>query len=104
MTERKYTWYAESLNSDTNEVIARELIAESLCSRILCVDGRRHDLWTCSYQFAMSLVESKESFNLHFKIWGKEGRNGKIYDKTFLFSGKWRQTQRAKKQKTKTAK
>ncbi len=103
MTEREYIWFVEPLNSDTNEVIAQQLPASDFNSEIACADGRKHNLWTCSYQFAMSSIESKESFNLHFKIWGKQGHHGKIRDKTFLFSKKWKKIQRAKKQKTKTA-
>ncbi len=103
MPEREYIWFIEPLNSDTNEVIALQLEKENFNSEIVCADKRRHNLWTCSNQFAMSLTESKESFNLHFKIWGKQGRPGKIRDKTFLFSKKWKKTQRAKKQKAKTA-
>ena len=103
MSEREYIWFIEPLNSDTNEVIAEQLPASDFNREIVCVDGRNHNLWKCSHQFAMSSVESKESFNLHFKIWGKQGRHGKIRDKTFLFSKKWRKIQREKKQKAKTA-
>jgi len=103
MPKIEYIWFIEPLNSDTNEVIAQQLAKSNFNSQIICADGRKHNLWTCSNQFAMSSVESKESFNLHFKIWGKQGRHGKICDKTFLFSKKWKRRQRAKKQKTKTA-
>ena len=103
MPEREYIWFIEPLNSDTNEVIAQQLAESNFNEAIVCVDGKRHNLWTCSNQFAMSLVKSKESLDLHFKIWGKQGRHGKIRDKTFLFSKKWKKIQRAKKQKAKTA-
>jgi len=103
MTDRIYVWYVEPLDSHTNEVIAKQLIAISLCCTEVCADRKRHELWTCSHQFAMSLVKSKEDLNLRLKIWGKEGRNGKIHDKTFLFSEKWNERKRAKKRKAKTA-
>ncbi len=103
MPKREYIWFVEPLNSDTNKVIAQQLAESNFNSEIVCADRKRHNLWTCPNQFAMSLVESKGSFNLHFKIWGKQGCHGKIRDKTFLFSKKWKKIQRAKKQKAKTA-
>ncbi len=103
MTKSQYIWFVEPLNSNTNEVVARQLAENNFCSEIVCADGKRHNLWTCSNQFVISLVESEKSFNLHFKIWGKQGRHGKIRDKTFLFSKKQKKRQKVKKQKTKTA-
>ena len=101
MPEREYIWFAEPLDSDTNEIIAQQLPASDFNSEIVCVDGRKHNLWTCSNQFAMSLVESEKSLDLHFKIWGKQGHHGKIRDKlsSLVKNGRKYKKQKNKKQK-----
>lgn len=101
MIKRTYTWYIEPLDSHTNGVIGQqlaELAEESFCPKIICGDKKQHDLWRCSYEFVLSLINSKDSLGLKFKVWGSTGRYGKIVKKTFLFSFKWRN-----KKKTKTA-
>lgn len=90
MPKREYIWFVEPLDSDTNEVISQQPTENNFNSGIVCADGQRHNLWTCSYQLATSLTKSKKSLDLHFKIWGKEGRCEKIRDKTFLFNRKRR--------------
>ena len=97
MSDREYTWYIEPLDADTNKVISRELPEKNFCREIVCAGGGKHNLWMCSNQFATSLVKSAHNFNLRFKIWGKQGRYGKICNKTFLFSKRPRKIQRVKK-------
>ena len=95
MYKRNYTWFIEPLSILTNEVIAKELIYNDLISR-----EKGRNLWECSYDFALRLMKSKVNSNLDFRIYGREGRYGKIRDCTFLFSSKWRKKLKRGKKKT----
>ena len=77
MTERKYIWYIEPLDDSTNQTVSQELPIENFCHAIRCGDGKKHNLWRCEFSLASSMHKSKESLNLNFNIFGREG-NGKI--------------------------
>jgi len=78
MRERKYVWYVEPLDSDTNSAISDYLKESSItaeCKSVLCADGKKRNLWRCnSFDLVQALRNSKKSLNLRFKVYIKEGR------------------------------
>jgi len=94
MTEKEYTWYIEPLDSDTNETISQELPEQNFSHDITCQDGRTHNLWECSYNFAYAFFRSRKALNLRFNVYNKEGRHGQTRRCDFLF------IKRKKKKKT----
>ncbi len=103
MAKQTYIWYVEPLNEQTNAVIYEYLKNRDLDTNMepaTCEDGKKHNLWECSIEAVKSLYASKEDLNLRFEIWGKQGFNGKIRKKTFLFKPSRKYL---KKRKKKTA-
>jgi len=77
-------------------VIAQELSEENF-GRVKCEDGKKHNLWRCSWNFVISLYKSKRNFGLNFRSYNKEGTQGKIRDCTFLFKKRKRKKTKAVK-------
>ena len=84
MTERKYIWLIEPLDSHTNEVISREVPEENFSRGVICEDGIPHNLWGCDYRIVATLIRSKRDLGLKFRIFNRCG-NGKIRECAFLF-------------------
>ena len=68
----------------TNEVIASKLPAENLHKDVLCIDGRKRDLWQCEYQFITELKKNRKSGQLEFNVWYREGQYGPVRKWPFL--------------------
>ena len=85
MAEKKYTWYIEPLDSNTNLSISQELPEQNFSRDIICRDGRTHNLWECSYNFAYAFSKSRKALNLRFNVYNKEGRRDQIRRCDFLF-------------------
>lgn len=103
MVKRIYIWYIEPLNNEANEAVyecSKNIELDATLEPTVCEDGKKHNLWECSVQAVKSLCSSKQDLNLKFEIWGKQGFNGKIRKKTFLFKPKRKYS---KKRKKKTA-
>ncbi|MBU2545359.1 hypothetical protein KKC65_02825 [Patescibacteria group bacterium] len=92
--KREYFWYVQPLDSHTNEVVSAQLPEKSEDSF-----SKKGSLWECSIEFVTSLYASRADFNLKFEIWGKQGHQGKMTKKTFLFKPK---NKRLKMRKKKT--
>lgn len=84
MAKREYTWYVEPLDNNTNSTLSQEL-PESNFGREKCEDDKKHPLWECPLDLIRALWKSKESLNLNFRVFNKEGKQGKRRDCTFMF-------------------
>ncbi len=78
MSRKIYTWFVGPKDKDTNETISQELSEENFLRGITCADGKKHNLWRCSFEFISMLSKSKVSLNLNFDVFNKEGKYGKI--------------------------
>lgn len=76
-------WYVEA-TGHTNEVIAGELPTENAHKNVLCIDGNNRDLWECDYRFITELKKNRESGQLKFTVWYREGRHGPVRKWPFL--------------------
>ena len=85
MTQRTYDWFLEPKDSYTNEVISKNVDEENTLINVVCADGQKHNLWQCSSGMRDMLWFSRSNLNIKFRIFGREGKNGKIKDLTFLF-------------------
>ena len=98
-----YIWYIEPIGDRTNKAIyeyCKNISLDDIIEPAICADGKKHNLWECSFETAMYFYESKQNLNLRFEIWGKQGFKGKIRKKTFLFTSKWQKRKKRKKKKT----
>lgn len=86
--EREYTWFIEPLDARTNLAIFNELPASNYSDKIICSDGKQHNLWECSRALICAFSRSKLTLELKFNIYVKEGRNGPIRQCNFLYSSK----------------
>jgi len=88
MDKKRYTWYIEPLNKETNDAIYEYLSKTGLefsAEPILCADGKKHNLWECPLNLIPLLCGNKKSLQLRFVVWGKQGRYGRVINKLFLF-------------------
>ncbi|MDO8486138.1 MAG: hypothetical protein Q7S77_00340 [Candidatus Staskawiczbacteria bacterium] len=85
MTKRKYEWFLEPQDSHTNEVISKNVGDENFSIDIVCTDGQKRTFWQCPSGLVLMLWRSRSNLNIKLKIFGREGKNGKIRDVTFLF-------------------
>ena len=90
--ERKYTWYLKPKIKAINDTIAAEFAAngeiDSSTRRIMCADGRRHNLWGCSVA-VITAINLSNRIGRDFEVFRQEG-NGKIVNVSFLFKKKRR--------------
>lgn len=70
-------WYVEA-TGHTNEVIARELPAENAHKDVLCQDGKKRNLWECSYSFISQLLKNALHAKLTFTVYYRESRHGPV--------------------------
>lgn len=73
---KEYTWFLEPLNSRTNKVFGQDLGEENSHNVFICNDGKQHNLWECTFNYANSAWESKEDLDLKFKVWNRQGGHG----------------------------
>jgi len=78
MKKKQTTWYIFTDDSNTNEVISRELPPENAYNEVICSDELRRKLWQCDDLFVIKMNKNKEQQNLHFGIFKKEGKDGSI--------------------------
>jgi hypothetical protein len=70
---RKYRWFVYTRgDANTNEIVSAGLPGETT-SLVLCSDGERRHLWTCTHAFITELWKSKKQFGLTFDVYVKEG-------------------------------
>ncbi len=94
MSKREYAWFLEPLDSHTNKVFSLQIPLDSF-SKVLCGDGKIHNLWPCSPEKVSAFFRSREDLALRFKIFCREG-HGKVRDGAFLFKRKKRMPSRKK--------
>ncbi len=83
MAKRVYVWFVEPLDgSNTNNVLRRELTMFG--RKVPCGDGKKHDLWNCSWDFVLKLKKCKSDLGLDFKIFNRCG-NGQIREFKFPY-------------------
>ena len=68
MRKREYVWFIEPLDSATNEVLSREIRGERFCREAICEDGKKRNLWVCSWSFVSAFKKSKSALALKFKV------------------------------------
>jgi hypothetical protein len=71
-------WYIFTNDSHTNEVISREVPREDTLDGVKCSDGVKRKLWKCDGTFVTKMFRNKDQQNLHFEVFKKEGKYGKI--------------------------
>lgn len=72
---RRYTWFIEPLNPETNEVVSADLPAENAYKGITCAGGIERNLWVCDYPYVSRLERSIASFPfLDFRVYKREGQ------------------------------
>jgi hypothetical protein len=77
------TWYVEA-TGHTNEVIAGKLSVQDAQQNILCIDGRKRELWECKYSLITNLKKNRSSGQLVFTVWYRVGRYGPVRKWPFL--------------------
>lgn len=86
MQMSKKLWYVHPRNQHTNEVIARKLPPENAYPDVLCIDGRKRDLWLCAYSFIAELERNRRSAQIDFTAHYRENRHGPVRE--WLFARK----------------
>lgn len=79
--KKECTWFVEPLDANTNRIIAQELEEETEERKnrnLICQDGKKHNLWQCSFQLIQRLVLSQQTLGLKFRVYSKQGKYGKI--------------------------
>lgn len=104
MAKKKYTWYIEPLNAKTNEVISDyqknvSMDGAATIEPALCGDGKTHNLWECSYKAISMFFKSKQTFQLEFNVFNKQGAGQIRPCPSFLF----KKLKKTKTRKKKTA-
>lgn len=100
MIKRIYIWYIEPLNDEANKAIyeySKNIDLDATIEPATCEDRKKHNLWECSIEAVKFLYSSKQGPNLKFEVWGKEGFEGKIRKKTFLFKPRRKYLKKRKK-------
>ena len=82
------SWFIWTDDSDTNEIISKELPPEDTLDGIECHDGVIRKLWKCDGQFVTKLLKNKKQKGLNFLIFKKDGENGSIKEAAFLNKNK----------------
>ncbi|HEY4500704.1 MAG TPA: hypothetical protein VJI70_00320 [Candidatus Paceibacterota bacterium] len=76
-------WYVEA-SGHTNEVVANELSTENANKDVLCIDGKKRDLWQCDYALITKLAKNQSSGQLVFTVYYRVGRHGPVRRWPFL--------------------
>lgn len=71
-----YEWFLEPLDSQTNRAIARELSEENCIREMAGPEGRKLNLWRCSFSFIRSFARSRADLDLSFKVYNRRGGGG----------------------------
>jgi len=95
MAKRHYTWFIRPLDAHTNETISRELDALALTEENfnqvqICEGKTKYNVIEIPSEIIDYLLRSKDYLNLEFKLYIKEGRNGKIKEANWLHCRKKR--------------
>lgn len=91
--QRQIDWFIHALDSHTSEVIGRQIDQGELFPEMMCLDGKRRNLFRCSWENINFLEKSRGSSSLNFRIFSREkavksDTGGKPKDVTFLFRGR----------------
>jgi hypothetical protein len=70
-------WYVEAYGH-TNEKFAEDLPAENAHKGVLCIDGKKRDLWECDYSFIPPRLKVQASAQLDFTVYYREGQYGPV--------------------------
>lgn len=76
-------WYVEA-TGHTNEVISSKLSIQDAQQNILCIDGKKREMWECTYSLITTLKKNRRSGQLVFKVWYREGQYGPVREWPFL--------------------
>ena len=93
MAKRKYTWYVEPLDDQTNSTISGHVTEKSTtaeCRLVKCGDGEKRNFWRCDFGFVKLLHASKESLELKFRVYNQVDKGPIRLCPTFLFKKKKR--------------
>ena len=88
MAKRRYKWFIEPRNADTNSVVARSCQEEDCYVQKECADGIKRNLWACTEIVRDSLIANKISLALSFNVFRMELPGGKIKNVNFIFNNK----------------
>lgn len=69
---REYLWFIEPLDEATSNFIASLISVTNLKKQVLCVDGKKRDLWLCSSFFIIALQKRQKKMGLDFNIFIQE--------------------------------
>lgn len=76
--KRECTWFIESRNLLTNEVLARELSDENFNRDVMCSDGIARNLWECTHRLITYLRKSRFAVPLDFYVFNRMGEHGPV--------------------------
>ena len=75
-------WYVEPTDAHTNEVIAKRLLAvNQLDENFALVDSEGKEISVFQiekYAFIQELYDNRQKFALRFKVYSRQGKNGKL--------------------------
>jgi hypothetical protein len=81
-TEKVMNWFVEPEDAQTNEVLAKSLLALSQLDEsvaLLDSEGEEHSVFQVeAYSFVTRLYKDMTKFHLHFKVFYRSGTNGPL--------------------------
>lgn len=102
-----YEWFIEPLDSSTNEAVSRELSEENFIRGMSGPEGKKLNLWRCSFSFLRAFARSREHLSLDFRAYNRQGggaiREHRLLLKEGLKRKKAEKTLQDFQQKPKTA-
>lgn len=86
MRKQDYVWFIAPQDARTNEIIFKELQLpeHSTQQELVCKDGKKRNMWECSYEAVNKLIQSRRQLKLRFRIFNQRGRYGQIREWTFF--------------------
>ncbi len=88
--QKKISWFVEPLDADTNEIIAKPLVARGdLVEHVDLLDdqGEQHSVFEVpAYSFITQLYKDKHKFKLDFRVFYRQSKYGSL--KIWLFGEK----------------
>ena len=81
--ERKYRWYIEPQDANTNAALSRVFSEENFYPGIRDENGKPRNVWECNHSFGAFLL-SRRQLGFRFKVFVREG-NGKMREVNFMF-------------------
>jgi len=75
------SWFIETLDDDTKKYVSQEISEINFQPNMVCQDGEKHNLWFCSHAFILEMRKRRENFNLKFKVFNREGKDGEIEER-----------------------